>query len=34
MLRIAVQSKGRLFEETWHYYKRQILKSPLLKEFF
>ena len=29
MLRIAVQSKGRLFEETM-----ALLKSPLLKEFF
>ena len=34
MLRIAVQSKGRLFEETISIITRQILKSPLLKEFF
>lgn len=34
MLRIAVQSKGRLFEETMALLQEAILKSPLLKEFF
>ena len=34
MLRIAVQSKGRLFEETMALLQEADIKIPLLKEFF